>query len=453
MRKLLIANRGEIACRVIRSAQALGIATVAVYSEADAQSLHVKHANEGVLIGPAKAAESYLDVDRVLGAATESGADAIHPGYGFLAENADFAQRVLDSGLIWIGPRPAQIRDMGDKERARGIADAAGVPVLKGSRRFAMAQTEGLLEAAAVVGYPLLVKASAGGGGIGMRLVEQPEQLEKIVESTQSMAERSFSDGTVFLERYIAKARHIEIQVFGFGDGRAVHYYERECSIQRRFQKVIEEAPACNLPEDVRSQMAAAAVGLAESQSYAGAGTAEFIVDAQTNEFFFLEMNARIQVEHPVTEMTTQVDLVGLQIKLARGDDLSMVRQETIEQSGHAIECRLYAENPAKMFLPSPGTLETLILPEPTEGIRIDTGVAQGDVVTPYYDPMLLKLICAAASREESLDLMAHALAATKIEGIANNVSFLEAIVRHREFQNGNIFTEFIDTYKADLLS
>ena len=452
MKKLLIANRGEIACRVIRSARSLGIATVAVYSDVDAQALHVKHADEAILIGAAKAAESYLNIERVHGAALDSGADAIHPGYGFLAENADFAQQISERGLIWIGPKPAQIRDMGDKERARGIADAAGVPVLKGSRRFAMGETDGLLEAAAAVGYPLLVKASAGGGGIGMRLVEQPEQLKKIVESTQAMAERSFSDGTVFLERYIAKARHIEIQVFGFGSGRAVHFYERECSIQRRFQKVIEEAPACNLPENVLTQMAAAAVGLAESQSYEGAGTAEFIVDAETNDFFFLEMNTRIQVEHPVTEMTTQVDLVALQIKLARGDDLSAITQDSIERFGHAIECRLYAENPAKMFLPSPGTLETLILPQATDSVRIDTGVTEGDVITPYYDPMLAKLICAAETREESLGLMAHALAATEIEGIANNVSFLETIVRHPQFQQGNIFTGFIETYKSDLI-
>ncbi len=452
MRKLLVANRGEIACRVLRSASALGIATVAVYSEADAQSLHVKRADEAILIGPAKAAESYLDVQRVLDAAHNAGADAIHPGYGFLAENAGFAERVLDSGLIWIGPKPAQIRDMGDKERARGIAEASGVPVLKGSRRFAVGDTDGLLEAASVVGYPLLVKASAGGGGIGMRLVEQPDQLEKVVESTQAMAERSFSDGTVFLERYIAKARHIEIQIFGFGGGRAVHFYERECSIQRRFQKVIEEAPACNLPDDVRTKMAAAAVGLAESQAYEGAGTAEFIVDAATNDFFFLEMNTRIQVEHPVTEMTTDVDLVGLQIRLARGDDLSTLTQANIKQAGHAIECRLYAENPEKMFLPSPGTLDTLILPQVTDRVRIDTGVIEGDVITPFYDPMLAKLICSATTREESLTTMAEALAATKIEGIANNVAFLKKVVTHREFQKGDIFTGFIDTHKADLI-
>lgn len=453
MKKLLVANRGEIACRVIRSAKSLGISTVAVYSEADADALHVKRADQAVLIGPAKATESYLSTDRVLAAAHETGAEAIHPGYGFLAESAHFAEHVSASGFIWIGPTPAQISAMGDKERARAIAEAAGVPVLKGSRRFAVGETDGLIAAAETVGYPLLVKASAGGGGIGMRLVEQPDQLEKIVESTQAMAARSFGDGTVFLERYIPKARHIEIQVFGFGNGRAVHFYERECSIQRRFQKVIEESPACDLPDEVRDTMARAALALAESQSYQGAGTAEFIVDAATKDFFFLEMNTRIQVEHPVTEMTTNTDLVALQIQLARGDDLSALTQESIEHGGHAIECRLYAENPAKMFLPSPGTLDTLILPDTTDRVRVDTGVVQGDVVTPYYDPMIAKLICAADSRKAALDLMVKSLAATNIEGIANNVAFLEHVVTHAKFQSGDVFTGFIDTYKAELIS
>jgi len=452
MKKLLIANRGEIACRVIRGAKSLGISTVAVYSEVDAQSLHVKQADEAVLVGPAKATESYLSTDRILTAARETGAQAIHPGYGFLAESAHFAEMVMDQGLTWVGPTPAQISAMGDKARARAIAQAAGVPVLKGSPRFAVGERNDLLAAADAVGYPLLVKASAGGGGIGMRLVEQADQLEKIVESTQAMAERSFGDGTIFLERYIPKARHIEIQLFGFGDGRAVHYYERECSIQRRFQKVIEESPACDLPDEVRDQMTGAAVALAESQSYQGAGTAEFLVDAATNEFFFLEMNTRIQVEHPVTEMTTHADLVAMQIQLARGDDLSAITQESIQHAGHAIECRLYAENPAKMFLPSPGTLETLILPHPTDRVRVDTGVVEGDIITPYYDPMIAKLICAGASRAEALDLMANTLSDTTIVGIANNVSFLKEIVSHPRFRSGDVFTGFIDTYKTDLI-
>ena len=452
MNKLLVANRGEIACRVMRSAKSMGIRTVAVYSEIDAQSLHVKQADESILIGSAKAAESYLNVDSILAAAAEVDADAVHPGYGFLAENAEFAARVTGAELIWVGPTPAQISTMGDKERARTIAGAAGIPVLTGSRRIAVGEINGLHEAASTVGYPLLVKASAGGGGIGMRLVDKPEQLEKTVSSTQAMAERSFGDGVIFLERYIAKARHIEIQVFGFGDGRAVHFYERECSIQRRFQKVIEEAPAVSFPIDMRDKMATAAVSLAENQAYAGAGTAEFIVDADTNDFYFLEMNTRIQVEHPVTEMTTNSDLVALQIRLARGDNLTSITQASIVQSGHAIECRLYAENPAKMFMPSPGTLETLTFPRATESVRIDSGVVEGDAVTPYYDPMIAKLICAADSRGAALDLMAVSLGQMTIDGIANNLAFLENVVVHHQFRDGNVFTGFIDSYKSDLI-
>lgn len=452
MNKLLVANRGEIACRIIRSAKSLGIATVAVYSEADAAALHVNQADEAVLIGPAKASESYLNTARILAAAAGTRAQAIHPGYGFLAENPRFAAQVMASGMIWIGPTPAQIEAMGDKERARNIAQNVGIPVLKGSARFAPGENDDLIAAAEAVGYPLLIKALAGGGGIGMRLVERADQLAEFVASTQAMAARSFGDGTVFLERYIPQARHIEVQLFGFGDGRAVHYYERECSIQRRFQKVIEEAPACNLPDDTRDRMTAAATALAEDQSYQGAGTVEFILDAPSNEFFFLEMNTRIQVEHPVTEMTTNVDLVALQIQLARGDDLSAITQDTIERNGHAIECRLYAENPAKMFLPSPGNLDTLILPRSTDRVRVDTGVSVGDVITPYYDPMIAKLICMAPSRAAALDLMAHTLASTKIEGIASNISFLEKIVAHPRFQAGDVFTNFIDTYKADLI-
>lgn len=452
MKKILVANRGEIACRVFRSAAALGIKTVAVYSEADANALHVKNADEAIAIGPSKASDSYLKVANILAAAEQSGADAIHPGYGFLAENADFARAVSDAGLTWIGPSPEQITAMGDKERARNIAEAAGVPVLRGSARFAVGDTQGLDAAASKVGYPLLVKASAGGGGIGMKLVESPEQLEKTVTSTQAMAERSFGDGAVFLERYIPKARHIEIQLFGFGAGRAVHFYERECSIQRRFQKVIEEAPAPRLEREVRDKMAAAAVSLAQAQSYEGAGTVEFIVDAATQEFFFLEMNTRIQVEHPVTEMTTDSDLVSLQIQLARGDDLGAVTQAKIAQSGHAIECRLYAENPDKMFLPSPGTLDTFDLPVESETLRIDTGVSEGDAITPYYDPMIAKIICAGVTREAALASMKNTLDAIRIDGIANNVNFLSRVIDHAKFRECDVFTGFIDTYKSDLI-
>ena len=450
--KILIANRGEIACRVMRSARALGARTVAVYSDADRESLHVATADEAVHIGPSKAAESYLNIDALLAAAAATGATAVHPGYGFLAENANFASRVLAAGLVWIGPTPAQIEAMGDKARARALAEAAGVPIVPGSARFPTGELQGLEEAAAQVGYPLLVKASAGGGGIGMRLVEGPEHLLKTAEATQTMAARSFGDGTVFLERYIPRARHVEIQVFGFGDGRAVHVFERDCSIQRRFQKVIEEAPAPGLPAPVRQQMAEAAARLAASQRYQGAGTVEFIVNAETFEYFFLEMNTRIQVEHPVTECITGLDLVGMQLRLAAGEALSEITQERITIKGHAVECRLYAENPAKMFLPSPGKLTTFALPAAGDGVRIDTGVREGDTITPYYDPMVAKLICHGASREEALAKMAAVLAETQVEGIFTNVQFLRRVVAHPAFMQGDVFTGFIETHKADLL-
>ncbi len=453
MKKILIANRGEIACRIIRSARELGSGTIAVYSDADRDSLHVALADEAHHIGPSKAAESYLKVDALLEAAAALGATAVHPGYGFLAENAAFASRVIEAGLIWIGPTPAQIEAMGDKERARRIAADAGVPIVPGSTRFPTGELDGLEAAAERVGYPLLVKASAGGGGIGMRLVESPDQLLKTAEATQTMAARAFGDGTVFLERFIPRARHVEIQVFGFGDGRAVHFFERDCSIQRRFQKIIEEAPAPGLPAHVRAAMAEAASALAASQHYRGAGTVEFIVNAETFEFFFLEMNTRIQVEHPVTECITGHDLVGLQLRLAAGEDLGHLVQESIATSGHAVECRLYAENPARMFLPSPGKLTHFSLPEGGEGVRIDTGVREGDTITAYYDPMVAKLICHGATRAEALARMATLLASAEVEGIATNIQFLRRVIAHEAFQRGEVFTGFIDANKAELLS
>jgi 3-methylcrotonyl-CoA carboxylase alpha subunit len=449
---LLIANRGEIACRIMRSARALGLKTVAVYSDADESALHVSLADRAVRIGPAKAAESYLRVDALLEAAAATGAQAVHPGYGFLAENADFAQRTLDAGLVFVGPTPAQITAMGDKARARALAAASGVPVVPGSERFAMGQLEGLSAAARAVGFPLLVKAAAGGGGIGMRLVEDEAQLLKVAEATQTMAERSFGDGAIFLERYIPKARHVEIQVFGFGDGRAVHLFERDCSLQRRFQKVVEESPAPGLPEAVRARMAKAAVCLAEAQRYAGAGTVEFIVDAASFEFFFLEMNTRIQVEHPVTEMVTGLDLVALQLRLAMGDPLAELTQDGIAARGHALECRLYAENPSKMFLPSPGRLTRLVLPAEEAGVRVDTGVREGDAITAYYDPMIAKIIAWGPDRAAALRTLSGALAATHAEGISTNIEFLRRAVVHPVFAAGDVFTGFIDAFKPDLV-
>jgi 3-methylcrotonyl-CoA carboxylase alpha subunit len=451
MRKVLIANRGEIACRVIRSCGKLGLSTVAVYSEADKDALHVKLADEACSIGPSPARQSYLAGERIIAAAKESGADAIHPGYGFLSENAGFAQAVSEAGIRWIGPSAQTIEDMGDKERARLLARVTGLPILRGSPRFTPDNLHGLANAAAAVGYPLLVKAAAGGGGIGMRRLDGPGELEKTVTATQKLAEKSFGDPSVYLEQFVDPARHIEIQVFGFGDGRAVHLFERECSIQRRFQKIIEESPAPGLPDSVRSAMGQAAVTLASQQRYVGAGTIEFVVDAD-HRFYFLEMNTRIQVEHPVTEMVTGFDLVELQIRLARGDDLSFLTQEAIKTSGHAIECRIYAENPAKNFLPSPGPLTRFQPPPTSDSIRVDTGFREGDNVSFHYDPMITKVIVRGAERDGALSRMTNALDDFRIEGVATNISFLRNAIAHPAFRVGKTFTRFVDTYLSELL-
>jgi acetyl/propionyl-CoA carboxylase alpha subunit len=451
VKKVLIANRGEIACRVIRSCRALDLCTVAVYSEADTHALHVALADEAHPIGPSPARESYLRADRVLAAAKASGADAVHPGYGFLSENAGFAEAVQGAGLAWIGPSPRSIRDMGDKERARALAREAGVPVLPGSARFAAGELDGLDAAAREVGYPLLVKATAGGGGIGMRRVDTADKLRETAAATQSMAGKAFGDGTIYLERYIERARHVEMQVFGFGDGNAIHLYERDCSIQRRYQKVIEESPAPRLPDEVRGRMAEAATRLCRQQRYAGAGTIEFVVDADTFEFWFLEMNTRIQVEHPVTEMNTQRDLVAMQIELARGT-LERLDQEAIATRGRAIECRIYAENPAKNFMPSPGRLARFALPDTGRDLRIDTGYREGDDVTFFYDPMIAKVIAHGPSRDAAIGRMLAALEAIDIEGPATNVTFLRATLRNPEFVAGNVFTGFVDRHRSELL-
>ena len=452
MQKVLIANRGEIACRVIRSCRALGLKTVAVHSEADAKALHVAEADEAQPIGPAPAKQSYLVIDGILAAARAAGADAVHPGYGFLAENSDFARAVADARLTWIGPTPDSIDDMGDKERARLLARAAGVPILPGSGRFARSDLAGLAEAADEVGYPLLVKASAGGGGIGMRRVDKPDELLKTVEATQTLAEKAFGDGAIYLERLVAKARHIEIQVFGFGDGRAVHMYERECSVQRRFQKIIEETPSPGLTPATRAAMAHAAVALVKQERYRGAGTIEFVADAESGAFYFLEMNTRIQVEHPVTEMTTELDLVGLQIRLARGDDLSSLTQDSIQPNGHSIECRLYAENPAINFLPSPGPLTRFRLPTAGDGIRIDTGVREGDQITFHYDPMIAKVVTHGRDRGEAIGRMLAALGEIQVEGVTTNAPFLRRVIDHPAFRAGDTHTGFVTVHGADLL-
>lgn len=452
MQKVLVANRGEIALRVFRSCRDLGLSTVAVHSEADSGSLHAQSADQAYLIGPAPARDSYLKVDAVLDAAARSGADAIHPGYGFLSENADFAERVIGAGLNWIGPAPDVIRSMGDKQRAREIAEEAGVPIVPGSRRFLPEVLDGLAEAAEAVGYPLLVKAAAGGGGIGMRRVDTPDKLTETVMATQSMAAKAFGDGSVFLERFVPKARHVEIQVFGFGDGTAVHLFERDCSLQRRFQKVIEESPAPGLPASVRHEMAEAALRLVRAVSYGGAGTVEFIVDAETFAFYFLEMNTRIQVEHPVTEMVTGRDLVAMQLNFARGA-LTALDQDAVTCQGHVIECRLYAENPAKMFMPSPGTLEAFAGPSDLEHVRIDSGYRGGDVVTPFYDPMLAKVLAWGADRTEARQRLMDTLKAFQIEGVRTNRDFLIACLGDSEFAKGDVHTSFIENRRTQLVA
>ena len=428
----------------MRSCRAMGIKTVAVFSEADADALHVSKASHSLEIGPAPVAKSYLNQDALLVALRVSGADAVHPGYGFLAENASFAAAVENMGRIWIGPRPQTIEAMGDKERAREIARAAGIPVVPGSVRFSPGDTAGLMAAGEKVGYPLLVKAAAGGGGIGMRLVDDPEKLQAQVETTQSLAERSFGDGTVYLERFIARARHIEVQVFGFGDGRGVHYFDRDCSVQRRFQKVIEEAPAPGLAAETRSAMGEAALALVAHVNYRGAGTVEFIYDREAETFYFLEMNTRIQVEHAVSEMITGADLVAAQIELAAGG-YTLPEQNDISADGHAIECRIYAERPEKNFLPSPGELKRFDFPRERAGVRIDTGLRQGDRITPYYDPMIAKVITHGQSRNEAIAHMLQVLDDIRIEGVSTNLEFLGQVLRDRVFCEELATTRYVE--------
>ncbi|MFT4069145.1 acetyl/propionyl/methylcrotonyl-CoA carboxylase subunit alpha [Paraburkholderia sp.] len=452
MKRILVANRGEIACRIIKAAHGLGIEAIAVYSDADKGSKHCEMADIAVPIGPAPAVKSYLVVQAVLDAGAANGADGVHPGYGFLSENTEFARAAEERGMTWIGPSTTSIENMGDKNRARTIAEQCGVPVLPGSIRFSPDDLSKLEQEAERVGFPLLVKASGGGGGIGMKRVDSMDGLRTTVTTTQQLASKAFNDAGVYLERYVPRARHIEIQVFGYGDGTAVHLFERECSIQRRFQKIVEESPAPGLPADVLERMESAAMALTESQRYSGAGTVEFIVDADTNEFFFLEMNTRIQVEHGVTEAITGWDLVQAQILLAAGR-LKRLEQGAIRRRGAAVECRLYAENPAKNFMPSPGKLAMFALPEAVNGLRIDTGVRAGDAISPFYDPMIAKLISSGSDRTQALEVMAAALAQLQIDGIKHNGEFLAALIQHPEFVAGRVDTGFVQREITRLLS
>jgi len=446
---LLIANRGEIACRVIRCARRLGIRTVAIYSDTDVAALHVALADEAYRVGPAPARDSYLDMDSVLDAARACGAEAVHPGYGFLAENADFADACEAAGLRFIGPPGAAIRAMGDKATALTRMDDAGVPVLPGYREVGQSP-EAFAEAARSLGYPLLVKPSAGGGGKGMRVVRAAEELDEAIGGARREAEGAFGDGRLLLERYLQRARHVEVQVFADQSGNTVHLHTRDCSVQRRQQKVIEEAPAAALPATVRAAIGEAAVRAARAVDYVGAGTVEFLYDPDRQDFYFMEMNTRLQVEHPVTEMVLGVDLVEWQLRVAAGETLPGAWAE-IEPHGHAIEARLYAEDPAHGFLPAAGRLALLRFPAPTADLRVESGVREGDEVSSYYDPMIAKLVVHGRDRATAQRRLRRAIEGCEVVGMPTNVGFLAAIANHPEFMHGAVDTGFVERNLADL--
>ncbi len=445
-KKILIANRGEIACRVIKTARRMGIATVAVYSEADANARHVRLADEAVLIGPAPARESYLVSDRILEAAQRTGAEAVHPGYGFLSENEDFAEACAAAGVVFIGPPVAAIHAMGSKSEAKKLMEKAGVPLTPGYHGDD--QTPALLaNEAARIGYPVLIKASAGGGGKGMRRADRAEDFDASLVSCKREAKSSFNDDHVLVEKYVLKPRHIEIQVFGDKHGNVLHLFERDCSVQRRHQKVLEEAPAPGMTEARRAAMGKAAVEAAKAVGYVGAGTVEFIAN-QDGSFYFMEMNTRLQVEHPVTEMITGLDLVEWQLRVASGEALPLT-QDQLSIDGHALEARIYAEDPDKGFLPSTGRLLHLAPPPESDHVRVDTGVEQGDEITPFYDPMIAKLIVWGSDRRQALARMRQALAQYRVVGVANNVEFLARLVSTPSFAHADLDTGLIERESA----
>jgi acetyl-CoA carboxylase biotin carboxylase subunit len=441
LRKILVANRGEIAVRIIRAARELGIATVQVHSAADTDMLAVRLADEAVNIGPPHAAKSYLNTDAILKAAADSGADAVHPGYGFLSENAAFAEAVEKAGLVFIGPTPHAIREMGDKARAREVAAKAGVPTVPGTEGR-VADPETALRLAGEIGYPVMIKASAGGGGRGIRVAADAAELATLLPQASAEAQAAFGDGGLYLERFIGRARHVEVQILGDGHD-AIHLYERECSLQRRRQKVWEEAPAAPLSDPVREALCASAVRLARSVNYRGAGTLEYLYDETTGEFFFIEMNTRIQVEHPVTELVTGVDLVREMIRIAGGEKLRL-RQSDIRLNGHAIEVRINAEDPSRNFLPGPGTVTSLVVPG-GPGVRFDTMLYPGYTVPPFYDSLLGKLIVWDETREAAIARMARALAELEVEGIKTTKTLHQALARDPEVGAARFHTRWLE--------
>lgn len=448
LRKCLIANRGEIAVRIMRACRELGIATVAVYSEADANARHVQMADEAYLIGPPAPAASYLNIAKLIEVAQISGADCVHPGYGFLSERETFAQAVTDAGLTWIGPGADAIRKMGVKTEARALIQAAGVPLVPGFQSAA-ADDAAFLAAAAEIGYPVMVKAAGGGGGKGIRVVRDAQALPEALAAARNEAQKAFGNPEVFLEKYIESGRHIEIQVLADTHGSTVYLFERECSAQRRHQKIIEEAPSPLLDEATRRAMGQAAVEAAKAVGYVNAGTVEFIASA-AGEFYFLEMNTRLQVEHPVTELVTGLDIVKLQFQIAAGAALQFT-QDDLMLRGHAIECRLYAEDPRHNFLPAIGALLRFIPPE-GPGVRVDSGVQSGDAITIHYDPMIAKIIVFDSTRAAAIARMEKALSETVILGTTTNLDFLRALLAHPVFRAGEVNTTFIDTHLAELM-
>jgi len=443
MEKILIANRGEIALRVMRSAREMGIKTVAVFSEADRHALHVRYADEAVCIGPAPSSQSYLSGEKIIEACLKTGAHGIHPGYGFLSENAAFARMVKEAGLILIGPSPEAMEIMGNKLSAKAAAMKFNIPMVPGTEE-AVTDIQIAQMRAQEIGFPILIKAAAGGGGKGMRIVEKPEDFIEQMDLAVSEASSAFGDGSVFIERYVSSPRHIEIQVLGDNYGNIVHLFERDCSVQRRHQKVVEEAPSAVLSKELRMKMGESAVNAARSCNYIGAGTVEFILDENLN-YFFLEMNTRLQVEHPVTEMITGLDLVKEQIKIARGEKLSF-KQEDLKIRGHAIEVRVYAEDPANNFLPDIGKLQTYSIPK-GPGIRVDDGFEQGMEVPIYYDPMIAKLIAYGKDRTEAIERMIRAIDEYKITGIQTTLAFGKFVMKHEAFISGKFDTHFVGKY------
>jgi len=447
-KKILVANRGEIAVRIIKACQELGIKTVAIYSDVDKNTPHVLLADETVPLGDPTLIESYLNIPKIIEIAEEVGAEAIHPGYGFLAENPDFAETCIKKGITFIGPSPEVIGLMGDKIAAKKTMEKADVPVIPGYHGSKQ-DIDSLVKEGEKIGFPLLVKAAAGGGGKGMRIVDNIDNLAEAIESAKRESKSSFGDDTVFLEKYLDKPRHIEFQVLADHHGNTIHLFERECSIQRRHQKIIEETPSPVMTSELREKMGEAAVKAAEAVGYTNAGTIEFMVDGKLN-FYFMEMNTRLQVEHPITEMTTGVDLVKWQLKIASGEKLTL-KQNDLIQRGHAIECRIYAEDPSNGFLPSVGVLKRVEEPN-GPNIRVDSGINSNLKVTPYYDPLLSKLIVLAENREEAIQKMIWALSHYIVLGVTTNISFLKKVLAHNEFKKGNITTHFIDTYFKEAL-